>query len=64
MSLTTQILERKLASLDVSLAVVLPDGERVGPYDARVVLKLHDAAPLAHIAAGAVGRVAQDCVDG
>ena len=64
MSLTTQILERKLASLDVSLAVVLPDGERVGPHDARVVLKLPAAAAPGHLAAGAVGRVAQECVDG
>ncbi len=64
MSLTTQILERKLASLNVPLAVVLPDGERVGPPDAKVVLKLRDLAPLAHVAAGEVGRVAQDCVEG
>jgi len=64
MSLTTQILERKLTGLNVPLAVVMPDGERIGPGDAKVVIRLRDLAPLAHIAAGEVGRVAQDCVEG
>src|SRR5690606_23473828 len=64
MSITTQILERKLTGLGVSLAVVMPDGERVGPADAKVVLKLRDLAPLAHVAAGEVGRVAQEYVEG
>ncbi len=64
MILVTSLLEKKLATLDVPLAVQLPTGERVGAADARVVLKLHDLAPLAKLAAGHVGRVAQDHVEG
>jgi cyclopropane-fatty-acyl-phospholipid synthase len=58
------LLEKKLASLAVPLAVRLPNGDRVGASDARVTLKLHDLAPLAKLAAGQVGRVAEDYVEG
>jgi cyclopropane-fatty-acyl-phospholipid synthase len=60
----TSLLEKKLATLDVPLAVQLPTGERVGPPDARVNLKLHELSPLVKLAAGQVGRVAQDHVEG
>jgi cyclopropane-fatty-acyl-phospholipid synthase len=58
------LLERKLATLDTPTAVVLPGGQRFGAAAARVTLRLNDAATLAHIAAGEVGRVAQDHVEG
>ncbi|MEO6030444.1 MAG: class I SAM-dependent methyltransferase [Burkholderiaceae bacterium] len=58
------MLERKLDALAVPLALVLPDGHRVGPADAAVVLQLKELGPLAHIAAGEVGRVAEDYVEG
>jgi cyclopropane-fatty-acyl-phospholipid synthase len=60
----TSLLEKKLSALDVPLAVQLPAGQRVGAADARVTLRLRDLAPLAKIAAGQVGRVAQDHVEG
>jgi len=58
------LLERKLAALDTSMAVVLPGGQRFGADSPSVTLTLHDLASLAHIAAGEVGRVAQDHVEG
>jgi cyclopropane-fatty-acyl-phospholipid synthase len=58
------LLERKLASLSLPLAIVLPDGQRAGAADAAVTLKLRELGPLAHIAAGEVGKVAQDYVEG
>ena len=58
------LLERKLATLDTTLAVVLPGGQRFGDARARVTLTLHTLASLAHIATGEVGRVAQDHVEG
>jgi cyclopropane-fatty-acyl-phospholipid synthase len=64
MSAVTSLLEKKLASLDVPLAVQLPAGERVGADDARVTLRLKELGPLAQIAAGQVGRVAEDHVEG
>jgi cyclopropane-fatty-acyl-phospholipid synthase len=64
MALIEGLLERKLDALAVPLALVLPDGHRIGPADAAVVLQLKELGPLAHIAAGEVGRVAEDYVEG
>ncbi len=58
------LLERKLETLSTALTVVLPGGQRFGPADAKVCIKLRELAPLAHIASGEVGRVAQDYVEG
>jgi cyclopropane-fatty-acyl-phospholipid synthase len=58
------LLDRKLASLSVPMAVVLPSGRRIGPEPAAVTLKLGDLATLAHIATGQVGKVGQDYVEG
>jgi cyclopropane-fatty-acyl-phospholipid synthase len=58
------LLERKLAGLSVVTAVVLPGGQRIGPADARLTLRLTDLSALMHIASGQVGRVAQDHVEG
>ena len=57
------LLERKLAALTLPLAIVLPDGHRIGPPDAAITIRLKQLAPLAHIAAGEVGKVAQDYVE-
>jgi cyclopropane-fatty-acyl-phospholipid synthase len=64
MSAVFSMLERKLATLAVPLAVQLPAGERVGAPDAKVTLRLKELSPLAKIAAGQIGRVAQDHVEG
>jgi cyclopropane-fatty-acyl-phospholipid synthase len=47
-----------------ALALVLPGGRRIGPADAPVTLRLGSLAPLAHVAAGQVGRLAEDYVEG
>lgn len=61
------VLERtwvqQVDTLDVPMAVVLPGGRRLGRGDAEVTLRLHDLSPLAHIASGRIGRVAQDYVE-
>jgi len=56
------LLERKLAAVGLPLAVVLPDGRRAGSDTAPVTLRLKTWGPLAHLAAGEVGKVAQDHV--
>ncbi len=58
------VLQRKLESLTLPLAVVMPDGHRIGPDPAAVALRLAEFAPLAHIAAGEIGKVADDYVEG
>lgn len=47
-----------------ALAVVLPGGRRIGPADAPVCLTLRSLTPLAWLAAGQVGRVAEAHVRG
>ncbi len=68
MQMTLQAIERaleeRLAPQGVPLAVVLPGGRRLGHAQPAVTVHLHELAPLAHIATGQVGRVAQDYVEG
>ena len=64
MKVMDSLLERKLDGLTLPLAVVLPDGHRIGAADAAITIRLKQLSPLAHIAAGEVGKVAQDYVEG
>ncbi len=64
MKVMDSLLERKLERLTLPLAVVLPDGHRVGVRDAAITFHLKQMSSLAHIAAGEVGKVAQDYVEG
>ena len=59
-----RIVEGKLAAQAPGLAVLLPSGRRLGASDASVQLRLADLAPLAHVATGRVGGLAQDWVEG
>jgi len=56
MAVIDTLLERKLETLTLPLAVVLPDGHRIGPARAAITMRLKQLAPLAHIAAGEVAR--------
>ena len=57
------MLERKLEGLVPALAIVMPDGARLGPERTAVTIRLKELGALAHIAAGEVGKVAQDYVE-
>lgn len=63
MPVIDSLLERKLAGLTLPLAVLMPDGRRIGPVDAAVTIRLKQLSALAHIASGDVGKVAQDYVE-
>jgi cyclopropane-fatty-acyl-phospholipid synthase len=56
--------ERKLSSLQPPLAVQLPGGRRLGPDPAAVQLDIREPRAVAHLAAGHIGRVAEDYVEG
>ena len=56
--------ERRLAGLDLPLAVALPGGRRFGPARAAVTLRLARLSSLLHLATGQVGRVGEDYVEG
>ncbi len=47
-----------------SLSVQLPGGRVLGPADADVRLRLESLAPLAHVATGQIGKLAEDYVEG
>ena len=68
MSTLELLVAQRLGTLEASdrpaLALVLPGGRRIGPADAPVTLRLASLAPLAHVAAGQVGRLAEDYVEG
>jgi cyclopropane-fatty-acyl-phospholipid synthase len=64
MSAIAGVLEQRLGSLSLPLAVVLPGGRRIGRKDAAVTLRLNDLSPLAHLVTGEVGKVGQDYVEG
>lgn len=46
------------------LAVVLPGGQRIGPDNAEVTLRLHRLLALRHLAGGSIGRLASEYVEG
>jgi cyclopropane-fatty-acyl-phospholipid synthase len=60
----TTAFQSRLAALTVPVALQLPDGSRLGAASPRVALTLREWSPLAHLAAGAIGRIAEDHVEG
>lgn len=58
-----QKIEAQLAGLPVPLALELPGGKRVGPPNAAVCLGFDDWSGLATLAAGQIGRIAEDYVE-
>ncbi|VFS38755.1 Cyclopropane-fatty-acyl-phospholipid synthase [plant metagenome] len=55
---------RKLESIDTRVRLVMPDGEQVGAEYPEVVFHARDKAALVHLAAGDVGVLGQDYVEG
>jgi cyclopropane-fatty-acyl-phospholipid synthase len=56
-------IESQLAALPVPVALQLPAGRRVGPPSAAVTLWFKDWSSLATMAAGQIGRLAEDFVE-
>ena len=56
-------IESRLAGLPVPVAIRLPAGERVGPAGAAVTLSFKSWSGLATMAAGQIGRLAEDFVE-
>ncbi|TAM89910.1 MAG: methyltransferase domain-containing protein [Candidimonas sp.] len=58
------VVESKLAALPLPVALVMPDGAKAGARDAAIRLVLKDNSTLAHLAAGHVGALGEDYVEG
>ncbi len=64
MSSIQSMIEAKLAALPVPVSLELPDGRLVGAADAALRLKVRDPVVLTHFAAGEVGVLGEDYVEG
>ncbi|TAL88713.1 MAG: methyltransferase domain-containing protein [Candidimonas sp.] len=64
MSSVFSAIENKIASLPVSLELVLADGTHLGNPGSQVRMTVKDKASLMHLAAGQVGVIGQDYVEG
>ncbi|MGB6009015.1 MAG: class I SAM-dependent methyltransferase [Castellaniella sp.] len=64
MTAIASIIENKLGSLPIPVSMTLPDGENIGPADAQLHFAIRDTSTLAHFAAGEVGALGEDYVDG
>ncbi|MTH34440.1 methyltransferase domain-containing protein [Paracoccus limosus] len=59
-----RIIKDRLDTLAVPLAVRLPTGQRLGPEAAEVEIEFHDPAALARLAAGNLGALGGEIVNG
>lgn len=59
-----QLVQKRLESLPLPCAVVLPGGQHVGPKNAPVTLAFSDWSSVAHLGAGHIGTLAHDYVQG
>ena len=64
MEALTQKIESQLAQLSRAVALKLPGGRRVGAANADVTLTFGDWSALATLAAGQIGKLAEDIVEG
>jgi cyclopropane-fatty-acyl-phospholipid synthase len=64
LSSVLSVVETKLASLPLPVQVIMPDGQQVGSPAAEIRLTVRDRSTLAHLAAGQVGLLGEDYVEG
>jgi cyclopropane-fatty-acyl-phospholipid synthase len=57
-------IDSQLEQLSPAVALKLPGGQRVGPVSAAVTLTFNDWSSLATLAAGQIGKVGEDIVEG
>lgn len=62
--LLRQPAEQQIASLPLPCSVSLPDGERIGASQPRLSFVIRDMRALLHLTQGAIGRLAEDYVEG
>ena len=67
MSLSRHLLrtaEQRLADLPLACSIRLPSGQRFGASHPRLAFIVRDMRTLLHLAQGAIGRLAEDYVEG
>ena len=56
--------EQQIAGMPVPCSVSLPDGQRIGAPEPRLSFEIRDMRALLHLRQGAIGRLAEDYVEG
>jgi cyclopropane-fatty-acyl-phospholipid synthase len=56
--------EQQMAGLPLPCSVALPDGQRIGAREPRLLFVIRDLRALLHLTQGAIGRLAEDYVEG
>ncbi|WP_027801613.1 class I SAM-dependent methyltransferase [Paraburkholderia dilworthii] len=56
--------EQQIAGMPVPCSVALPDGQRIGAREPRLLFEIRDMRALLHLRQGAIGRLAEDYVEG
>jgi cyclopropane-fatty-acyl-phospholipid synthase len=64
LSAVLSVVENKLFALPLPVRLVMPDGQRLGPPNASISLTIKDRSVLANLAAGQVGLLGEDYVEG
>lgn len=64
MDALTRKIDSQLAALPVAVALQLPDGQRAGKANADVLLTFREWGSLAVLAAGQIGKLGEDIVEG
>ena len=58
------LVEKKLAAMPVTVRLQMPDGQWLGPKDARVQLAAKTAGAIKNLVAGDIGKIGEDYVEG
>jgi cyclopropane-fatty-acyl-phospholipid synthase len=56
--------EQQIAGMPIPCSVALPDGQRIGAREPRLSFEIRDTRALLHLTQGAIGRLAEDYVEG
>ncbi|MGN8108829.1 class I SAM-dependent methyltransferase [Paraburkholderia sp. 22098] len=56
--------EQQIAGMPLPCSVALPDGQRIGAREPRLSFEIRDTRALLHLTQGAIGRLAEDYVEG
>ncbi len=64
MSVLASLVEKKLAAMPVAVRLQMPDGQWLGHKDARVQFMAKSQLALKHLAAGDIGKIGEDYVEG
>jgi len=64
LNVLASLVEKKLAAMPVAIRLQMPDGQWLGRNDAEIEFKAKTPVALKHLAAGDIGKIGEDYVEG